>query len=34
VGDEDNGGIEADQVRLQPFQRLDVEVIGGLVEEQ
>ena len=34
VGDEDDGGVELDQVPLQPLQRGDVEMVGGLVEQQ
>ncbi len=34
VGDEDDRGIEIAQVALQPLQRGDVEVVGGLVEQQ
>ena len=34
VRDEDDRGVERLQVRLQPLQRLDVEVVGGLVEQQ
>ncbi len=34
VGDQDDGGVEVDQVALQPLQRGDVEMVGGLVEQQ
>ena len=34
VGDEDDGGVEAGQVALEPLQRGDVEVVGRLVEQQ
>ena len=34
VGDEDDGGVEADQVGLEPLERRDVQVVGRLVEEQ
>ena len=31
---EDHGGVEAREVALEPFERGDVEVVGGLVEEE
>ena len=31
---QDDGGVEARQVALEPLQRLDVEVVRGLVEQQ
>ncbi len=34
VRDEHDGRVELLQVRLEPLQRLDVEVVGGLVEQQ
>ena len=34
VGDEHDRGVERDQVGLQPLERLDVEVVGRLVEQQ
>ncbi len=34
VGDEKDGCVELDERLLEPFQGLDVQVIGGLVEEQ
>ena len=34
VSDQDHGRVEADQVVLEPLERLDVEVVGGLVEQQ
>ena len=34
VGDQDDGRVEVDQVALQPLQRGDVEMVGGLVEQQ
>ena len=34
VGDEHDGGVERLQMRFQPLERLDVEVVGGLVEQQ
>ncbi len=34
MGDEDDRGVEVDEVGLEPLQRGDVEVVGGLVEEQ
>ena len=34
VGDEDDGGVEVDQVALEPLERGDVEVVGRLVEQQ
>jgi hypothetical protein len=34
VGDEHDGGVDALQVALEPFERRDVQVVGGLVEEQ
>ena len=34
VRDEHDGGVERLQVALQPLERLDVEVVGGLVEQQ
>ncbi len=32
--DEDHGGIEIDEIALEPLERRDVEVIGRLVQEQ
>jgi hypothetical protein len=32
VGDEDDGGVDLEQRPLQPLERLDVEVVGRLVE--
>ena len=34
VGDEDDGRVEVEQRLLEPLERLDVEVVGGLVEQQ
>ncbi len=34
VGDEDDGGVELDEVALEPLQRGDVEVVRRLVEQQ
>ena len=34
VGDEDDGGVEVDEVALEPFQRGNVEVVRRLVEQQ
>jgi len=34
VGDEDDRGVEVDEVGLEPLQRGDVEVVGRLVEQQ
>ena len=34
VRDEDDGGVDVLQVALEPLQRLDVEVVGRLVEQQ
>ncbi len=34
MGDEHHGGVELDERALQPLQRLDVEMVGGLVEQQ
>ena len=34
MGDQDDGGVELDQVALEPLQRGDVEVVRGLVEQQ
>ena len=34
VGDEDDGGVELDQVLLQPLERGDVEMVRRLVEQQ
>ena len=34
VGDQHDRGVEARQRLLQPLQRLDVEVVGGLVQQQ
>jgi len=34
VGDQHDGGVERLQMRLQPLERLDVEVVGRLVEQQ
>ena len=34
MGDEDNGGVEPDQILLEPLHRLDVEVVCRLVEQQ
>ena len=32
--DEDDGGVERDEVLLEPLERLDVQVVGRLVEEE
>ena len=34
VGDQDDRGVEAREVALEPLERRDVEVVGGLVEQQ
>jgi len=34
VGDQHDRRVETHEMRLQPFQRLDVQVVGGLIEEQ
>ena len=34
MGDEDDGGVEGGEVALEPLERGDVEVVGGLVEQQ
>ena len=34
VGDEDDGGVDTDEVALEPLERGDVEMVRGLVEEQ
>ena len=34
MGDQDHRGVEADQVRLEPLERGDVEVVRRLVEQQ
>ncbi len=34
MGDEHHGGVKLDERLLEPLQRLDVEVVGGLVEQQ
>ena len=34
VGDEDDGGVEVDEVALQPLERGDVEVVRRLVQQQ
>ena len=34
MGDEDDGRVEVEQRLLEPLERFDVEVVGGLVEEQ
>ncbi len=34
VGDEHHGRIEVHERLLEPLQRLDVEMVGGLVEQQ
>ena len=34
MGDHDDRRVEADERLLEPLERLDVEVVRGLVEEQ
>ena len=34
MGHEDDGGVERCQPVLEPLERGDVEVVGGLVEQQ
>src|SRR5687767_11568801 len=34
MGNQDHGGIEVCQVPLEPLERGDVEVVGGLVEKE
>ena len=34
MGHEDDRGVELEQRLLEPLERLDVEVVGGLVEQQ
>ena len=34
MGHQHHGGVEVGEIALEPFQRGDVEVVGGLVEQQ
>ena len=34
MGDEDDRGVERGQVLLEPFERLDIQMVGGLVVQE